>query len=88
MEGWVSPDYGQRQPAPVIVYSTTAPLPLRIVTLLLPRAGTAAPPPAVSPLLGEGQGLVGLVFEATDETVSIEGRDRLPVCSSSSNLSS
>ena len=35
MEGWVSPDYGQRQPAPVIVYSTTAPLPLRIVTLLL-----------------------------------------------------
>jgi Heparinase II/III-like protein/Heparinase II/III N-terminus len=38
--GWVSRDYGQRAPAPMLVYSTTASLPLRIVTMLVPFAGS------------------------------------------------
>ncbi|MGH9440099.1 MAG: heparinase II/III family protein, partial [Terriglobia bacterium] len=43
--GWVSPDYGVREPAPLLVYSTESLLPLRIVTLLLPRSeeNTAIP---------------------------------------------
>ena len=71
IEGWLSPDYGRREPAPAVVYSAAALLPLRIVTLLLPTACPTAPPPEVRPLLREGE-LVGLVFEATQEAVSIE----------------
>jgi hypothetical protein len=86
-EGWISPDYGQRRPAPMIVYSITAPLPLRIVTLLLPSADPATPPPTVRPRLGQPGGVTGLVFDATDETVSI-GPDRVWVHSPSTGRSS
>jgi hypothetical protein len=86
-EGWISPDYGQRRPAPMIVYSVTAPLPLRIVTLLLPSADPATPPPTVRPRLGQPGGVTGLVFDATDETVSI-GPDRVWVHSPSTGRSS
>jgi len=87
MEGWVSPDYGQRHPAPMIVCSTAARLPLRIVTLLLPSADPAAPPPAVRPRRGEPGGVTGLVFDATHETLSI-GPDRVWAHSSSTDPSS
>jgi uncharacterized heparinase superfamily protein len=42
--GWVSPDYGQRLPAPAVVWSARAALPLRIVTTLLPMPADQAPP--------------------------------------------
>ena len=45
--GWVSPDYGQRQPAPALVYSSAAALPWRMLTLLLPERGVIGSPPAV-----------------------------------------
>ncbi|MBI4951906.1 MAG: alginate lyase family protein [Myxococcales bacterium] len=35
--GWVSPDYGQRLAAPLVVFSARAQLPLRVVTVLRPR---------------------------------------------------
>jgi hypothetical protein len=85
MEGWISPDYGRYEPAPVIVYSTTAPMPLRIVTLLMPGADPVVPHPSVDPLYREGEGLVGLVFQPSRETVSIEGRDGLLVHSTPTN---
>lgn len=72
IEGWVSADYGQRQPAPMLVYSATAPLPLRVITLLLPIADAAAPPPAVRPLIREGAGIVGIVFEDGGEAVPVD----------------
>jgi Heparinase II/III-like protein/Heparinase II/III N-terminus len=87
MEGWISPDYGQRHPAPTIVYSITARLPLRIVTLLLPSADAGMPPPAVRPRRGGPGEITGLVFEATDETVSIDA-NRVWVHSSSVDPSS
>jgi len=86
MEGWISPDYGQRHPAPMIVYSATARLPFRIVTLLLPIADPDAPPPAVTPLRDEGRRLAGLVFEATSETVSLDEREGVTVRSSPADL--
>jgi heparinase II/III-like protein len=47
-QGWYSSDYGQRQPAPVLIYSVATHLPLRIVSLLVPiEPSTAAPPPVV-----------------------------------------
>ena len=43
--GWISRDYGQREPAPLLVYRATTRLPLRIATLLLPvEAGLPCPP--------------------------------------------
>src|SRR5262249_45623599 len=36
--GWMSPDYGRREPAPLLVYTAVTRLPLRIVTLLAPSA--------------------------------------------------
>jgi hypothetical protein len=39
---------------------------------MLPSAEPEAPPPAVTPLRGKGRRLVGLVFEETGDTVSID----------------
>jgi hypothetical protein len=36
LEGWVSPHYGQIKPAPAVVFTATAELPVRVVTLLWP----------------------------------------------------
>jgi hypothetical protein len=36
LRGWFSADYGQAEPAPMLVYATSATLPLRIVTMLVP----------------------------------------------------
>lgn len=75
VQGWVSPDYGQRRPAPVLIYSAVAHLPLRIVTLLLPAGGPLASPPAVSPLMERGPGPVGLVFANSQETVRFDEQE-------------
>ncbi len=71
IQGWFSPDYGRRQPAPVLVYSAVTRLPVRVVTLLLPVAGPS-PPPAVSALAGEGRGPAGLIFEHPREIVRFD----------------
>lgn len=34
--GWISPQYGQRRSAPLLRWSTTTPLPLRIISLMVP----------------------------------------------------
>ena len=36
LDGWTSPNYGQLEPAPVMVYSATTLLPVRVATLLWP----------------------------------------------------
>jgi hypothetical protein len=47
----VSPDYGCRVPAPMLVYSATVPLPMRQITVLLPQSRQSASPPAIHPIL-------------------------------------
>jgi hypothetical protein len=47
--GWVSPHFGRCRPAPLAVWSTSARLPQRIVTLLLPVERAATRPPLVRP---------------------------------------
>ncbi len=79
IQGWASPDYGRRQAAPVLVYSTVARLPLRIVTLLLPTQDLSASPPAIFPLAGEGPGPSGLVFGDGQESVRLDGPDGVTV---------
>ncbi len=67
--GWVSPNYGQRQPAPILIYSARVCFPFRIVSVLLPTAGPPTMAPVVSPLEGEGPDPVGLVFDGGREVV-------------------
>jgi hypothetical protein len=46
-QGWVAPNYGQRHPAPLLVYSAVATLPFRIVTVLWPVSIPDEPNPTV-----------------------------------------
>ena len=79
--GWYSADYGQRQPAPALVYQTTSRLPLRIATLLFPAATPIAEPPAVVPIESEDGRLCALLFKDTGEMVSFEhGDERVTPC--------
>jgi len=67
IQGWISPEYGRRGPAPALIYSTVARLPLCIMTLLLPTERLFAAPPAVIPLLGAATALLGIVpFEGAE----------------------
>jgi hypothetical protein len=61
-EGWISSAYGQQEPAPVLIYSATTVLPMRVVTLLFPTDTLSASPPGVLPLIADGT-LRGLVLE-------------------------
>lgn len=45
--GWISKRYGRKQPAPALVCSATADLPLRVVTVLFPTRDRRAPAPLV-----------------------------------------
>ena len=58
-QGWVSPDYGRLEPAPALLVSATACLPVRMVTLCWPTRDPLGRPPAVEPVL-DGRVLVGL----------------------------
>lgn len=60
--GWVSAGYGRRQPAPVLIYTARARLPLRIATLLFPANAGGAEPPDVTPLRDDRAQLVGLAI--------------------------
>lgn len=61
--GWVSAGYGRRVPAPMLVYSAAARLPLRILTALIPVTDHRAAPPVIVPLTGGAEALVGLAFD-------------------------
>lgn len=67
IEGWVSPAYGRREPAPILIYEGAGSLPLRILTLLLPVEDVAAAAPRVAPVL-DGDGPAGLAFVDTGHT--------------------
>jgi hypothetical protein len=72
-QGWLSADYGRQAPAPVLVYSAVARLPLRIITVLIPTDDPVAPPPSVSPLVEHGE-LFGVVFGGRHEVRCTEER--------------
>jgi len=71
-QGWVSPDYGQRRPAPVMVVTAEARLPLRIITLLVPRAGGPGLPPEVALLRVGDQRPSGLIIDRGRDTLRFE----------------
>jgi len=69
LEGWVSPDYGQRVPAPVVSFGSVSQLPLRIVTLLLPVAHRGQPVPQVRPWLDADGDPCGLSFGSRQQSL-------------------
>ncbi len=71
IRGWISPDYGLRTPAPLLVYSTVERLPLRIVTLLVPREHGVMPPEVACVQTGDH---MDLVLDGGRETVRVDGR--------------
>jgi hypothetical protein len=74
IRGWISPDYGQRQPAPALVISAAATLPWRALTLLLPDGVGASSPPRVTPTCdGEGRP-DGVTFEPPRRSVRVDAR--------------
>lgn len=79
IEGWVSPDYGQRRPAPAVVCAIVSRLPLRIVTLILPLEDGLSPPPPITPLIGADSTLIGLRFTESSESVHFDGSDAVAI---------
>jgi hypothetical protein len=74
IRGWTSSDYGQRQPAPMLVYASRATLPWRALTLLLPDSEGLASPPLVTPLFDDDGRPTGLTFERPRRSVRIDER--------------
>jgi len=72
VQGWVSPDYGQRRPAPIMIVTAETRLPLRIFTLLVPTAGDSGQPPEVSLLDGGHRWPAGLVLDGGRDTLRFE----------------
>ena len=76
-QGWCSPAFGRRVPAPMLVWSSIARLPARIATVLIPVEDVSLPPPRVSPLMSEGPRLAGLVLGDGEEFVMVNEQDIL-----------
>ena len=74
IRGWVSPDYGRREPAPLVMLSARAALPLRAFTLLVPTEDLDAPPPTVELLGSDSGGATGLRL-GSGETVEYRDHD-------------
>lgn len=70
--GWISPHYGQRSPAPMLIYSCAVALPWRIVTLLLPDRQGLAAPPAVRPIYDAAGVPTGFTFERPRRSVRFD----------------
>ena len=75
IRGWVSPDYGQRRPAPALVYSGTAPLPWRIFTVLLANRQVEGPAPLVHPIHDEQGEPIGLSFAQPRFSIHVDDTD-------------
>lgn len=59
--GWLSPNYGQRVPAPALTCTAVATLPLRLVTLIFPLKDASANVPEVAPMIAQ-ETITGLIF--------------------------
>jgi hypothetical protein len=77
--GWISPQIGQRSPAPMLIYSFAVALPWRIVTLLLPDRQGMTTPPAVRGIYDDAGLPTGVAFDRPrrmvrfdDQAVSVE----------------
>jgi uncharacterized heparinase superfamily protein len=71
LRGWLSPAYGCREPAPLVVHRAVATLPLRIATLLLPVRDPATRPPEATLVLDARERPAELVLGHEKERVAL-----------------
>ena len=69
IRGWVSADYGQRTPAPLLVYTAQATLPWRSITLVMPHRGDRSSVPSVSALFDDHNLPIGLELDDRAESI-------------------
>ena len=69
IRGWVSADYGQRTPAPQLIFTVKTPLPWRAITLLMPQRGTRVAPPSMSALFDDHHLPIGIELEDLAESI-------------------
>jgi uncharacterized heparinase superfamily protein len=74
IRGWISPRYGERQPAPLLNYSFAVALPWRIVTVLLPDRQGLMAPPAVRAIYDDVGMPSGVAFERPRRSVRFDDR--------------
>jgi hypothetical protein len=72
LEGWVSPDYGQAEPAPALVYSAATQLPMQVATLIWATERLHEDAPRVDLIQDTRGGIAGLVFIDLAETILFE----------------
>lgn len=87
IRGWVSPAYGCRVPAPVVVVRARGVLPCRFVTLLVPLADVRGALPEVSAVLRDGREVSGLHFAGSNERVLFDEDGVVFECAASSGSS-
>jgi hypothetical protein len=75
IRGWISADYGQRTPAPQLVFSAKTSLPWRSITVLMPQRGKRSAPPAVSVLFDDRNLPIGIELEDASEAVFVDDAD-------------
>ncbi len=85
IRGWISPDYGLRVPAPVLSYATVEKLPLRIVTLIVPREAGETTPPDITAVRPAGSSL-SLLFADGRETVRVDDDQIMVDCADGSSI--
>jgi hypothetical protein len=75
IRGWVSADYGQRAPAPLLVYAAKTSLPWRSITVLMPQRGDRSSVPAVSVLFDDHNLPIGIELEDRSESIFADDSD-------------
>ena len=71
MEGWLSTNYGCKEPAPALVYTAAARLPVRVITLLWPSQNMDDQPSVE--VKHDSKGLpFGLTLHERNETITID----------------
>jgi hypothetical protein len=72
IRGWVSPDYGRRIPAPMLVYRARGPLPMQLVTVVYPSRRLPASPPVIEAKRDDQGRLRGVRIPASHTAVYFE----------------
>ena len=77
IRGWVSPDYGRRIPAPMLVYRARAPLPMRLVTVIYPNRRQPASIPAIEARYDDNGRPSAIGVPAVDRIVHFDAQVRI-----------
>jgi len=75
IRGWISTDYGQRTPAPQLVFSASALLPWRSITMLIPQRGNRLGVPSIEPIFDDHNLPIGVALENSRESIFVDESD-------------